>query len=145
MACNYLNEGCEGGWAILNGFFGESAHFVSENCAPYEASTKGNECSKYKKCKPLAKIEKSYYLANYNYKPTVSMIQKEMLLNGPVVTEFKCDDMFGLYKEGILQQTGKKVISLSEEQQLGEVQFYAQTKAQHSLAEKKVSEPTMHM
>jgi hypothetical protein len=30
------------------------------------------------------------------------MIQKEMLLNGPVVTEFKCDDMFGLYKEGIL-------------------------------------------
>lgn len=73
------------------------------------------------------------------------MIQKEMLLNGPVVTEFKCDDMFGLYKEGILQQPDKKVVSLSEEQQPGEVQFYAQTKAQHSLAEKKVSDPTMHM
>jgi hypothetical protein len=69
-----LNEGCEGGWAILNGFFGESAHFVSESCAPYDGSTKGNECSKYKECKPIAKVEKSYYLANYNYKPTVAMI-----------------------------------------------------------------------
>jgi len=44
------------------------------------------------------------------------MIQKEMLLNGPVVTEFKCDDMFGLYKEGILQQPGKKATSLVEDQ-----------------------------
>jgi hypothetical protein len=51
----------------------------------------------------LAKVEKSYYLADYNYKPTVAMIQKEMLLNGPVVTEFKSEGSFGLYKEGILQ------------------------------------------
>jgi hypothetical protein len=40
MTCNYLNEGCEGGWAILNGFFGEGAHFVSESCAPYKEKTK---------------------------------------------------------------------------------------------------------
>mgnify|MGYP006118782327 CR=1 len=37
------------------------------------------------------------------------MIQKEMLLNGPVVTEFKCDDNFGYYKEGILVQNDKAI------------------------------------
>lgn len=41
MNCNYMNEGCEGGWAIFNGFFQENAHFVSEECGPYKGKTKG--------------------------------------------------------------------------------------------------------
>lgn len=32
------------------------------------------------------------------------MIQKEMLMNGPLVTEFKCDDNFGMYSSGIMIQ-----------------------------------------
>lgn len=71
MTCNYLNEGCEGGWAIFNGFYGENAHFVSEKCAPYKEKTKKQHCSNYQHCEPLAKIEKSYYINGYNFKPTV--------------------------------------------------------------------------
>jgi len=37
-----------------------------------------------------------------------------MLLNGPVVTEFKCDDNFGMYKEGILVQQDKEIEATTE-------------------------------
>jgi len=35
MDCNYMNEGCFGGWPIMNGFFAEQGHIVTEDCAPY--------------------------------------------------------------------------------------------------------------
>lgn len=41
MQCNYLNEGCEGGWAAFHGTFAENGHMVTEECAPYAAMTKG--------------------------------------------------------------------------------------------------------
>jgi len=50
MTCNYLNEGCEGGWAIFNGFLAEQGHMTTEECAPYTARTKGSKCSDYQKC-----------------------------------------------------------------------------------------------
>lgn len=102
MECNYLNEGCDGGWAIFHGFFGERAHMVTENCSPYKARTKGDKCSNYAHCPAAARINKSYYVNGYNFKPSVQQIQKEMLMNGPVVTEFNCDDKFALYGSGIM-------------------------------------------
>jgi C1A family cysteine protease len=36
LSCNFLNEGCDGGWPHLNGYFMEHAHFVEESCAPYK-------------------------------------------------------------------------------------------------------------
>lgn len=41
MQCNYMNEGCDGGWSFFNGYLAENGHLVSENCAPYLAKTKG--------------------------------------------------------------------------------------------------------
>jgi hypothetical protein len=29
LSCNYLNEGCEGGWAMFNGYFSENGYFVN--------------------------------------------------------------------------------------------------------------------
>lgn len=43
------------------------------------------------------------------------MIQKEMLRNGPVVTEFHCDDNFGIYSSGVMIQGEKPKSSLAEE------------------------------
>jgi len=73
MECNYLNEGCDGGWGVLNGFFAEHASLISEECAPYKARTKGMSCSQYKNCPEVAKINKSYYVGpeGYNSEPTV--------------------------------------------------------------------------
>jgi len=36
ISCNYLTEGCNGGWGILNGFFAENVGLIKEECAPYE-------------------------------------------------------------------------------------------------------------
>jgi len=94
MQCNYMNEGCDGGWSIFHGFFAEKAGLVTEECAPYSARTKGRSCAQYKNCKPYAKVTKSYYVNGYNFSPTEMQIRKEMLMHGPVTTEFKCNDDF---------------------------------------------------
>jgi len=42
MMCNYMNEGCEGGWAIFNGYFTETGQLSTEECAPYKGRSKGD-------------------------------------------------------------------------------------------------------
>lgn len=85
-------------------FFAENAGLITEECAPYTARTKGRSCSSYKHCKPYAKVTKSYYVNGYNFSPTEMQIRKEMLMNGPVTTEFKCNDDFQMYQSGIMVQ-----------------------------------------
>ena len=45
LSCNYISEGCEGGWPQLLGFFNERAYLVEEECFPYQAKTKGIKCA----------------------------------------------------------------------------------------------------
>lgn len=110
MQCNYLNEGCEGGWAAFHGTFVENGHMVKEECAPYAAMTKGAglQCPNYAHCEPYAKITESYYVNGYNFAPSVEQIQKEMLRNGPLTAEIKCGEDFGMYESGIFIQTVKE-------------------------------------
>lgn len=108
MTCNYMTEGCDGGWAIFDGFFAEQGGIPTEKCAPYQARTKGQKCSAFKNCKPHTKILNSYYLNGYNFDPTELQIRKEMLMNGPVTTEFLADEDFQIYKEGIMIQGERK-------------------------------------
>jgi hypothetical protein len=44
MQCNYMNEGCDGGWSFFHGYLAENGYMVSEQCAPYLAKTKGMSC-----------------------------------------------------------------------------------------------------
>ena len=104
MQCNYLTEGCDGGWAIFDGFFAEQGGIPTEQCAPYSAKTKGSKCSNFAHCEPHTKIARSYYVNGYNFDPTEMQIRKEMLMNGPVTTEFLADDDFQIYKGGIMTQ-----------------------------------------
>jgi cathepsin C len=30
LSCNYMNEGCEGGWPLFNGYLAENGYLVSE-------------------------------------------------------------------------------------------------------------------
>lgn len=41
MTCNYMNEGCDGGWSFFHGYLAENGHMVDETCAPYLGKTKG--------------------------------------------------------------------------------------------------------
>lgn len=56
MQCNFLNEGCEGGWPHMNAYFMERGYMVSDECAPYKGQTKGQQCSNYETCPPIAKV-----------------------------------------------------------------------------------------
>lgn len=47
MTCNYMTEGCAGGWGIFDGYFAEQGGIPTEQCAPYKAKTKGIQCSDF--------------------------------------------------------------------------------------------------
>ena len=103
-----MNEGCEGGWSVFNGYLAENGHLVSESCAPYRGSTNGDSCKNYKKCQPIAKVENSYYIEVSNSENQINefKIMKEMIRNGPVVGEFKAPNKFRYYDKGILADDG---------------------------------------
>lgn len=71
---NYMSEGCSGGLAIFDGYLAEYGHLTTEECAPYQAVTKGDSFAKYKDCPKYAKINKSNYLRGYNFNPSVADI-----------------------------------------------------------------------
>ena len=105
---NYMSEGCSGGLAIFDGYLAEYGHLTTEECAPYQANTKGDSFKNYKNCPAHARVSKSSYLRGYNFNPTVADIQKDILLNGAIATEFAAGDEFSYYSEGIMQQQSKK-------------------------------------
>jgi C1A family cysteine protease len=99
ISCNYMTEGCEGGWAALNGFFAENSNLVGEACAPYQFTTKNWSCMNYAECPGVARVKRTYKLQN----PTEQSIQRELLRNGMVVTDWCTPTYFKTYKQGLFQ------------------------------------------
>ena len=92
-----MTEGCEGGWAIFNGFFAENSNLVGESCAPYQTTTKNWSCMNFGPCPGVARVKKTYKLAN----PTEMSIQRELLHNGMVVTDWISPSYVKAYKSGL--------------------------------------------
>lgn len=88
MNCNYLTEGCEGGWPHFHAYFAENGYLVGEKCAPYKGLTKGQHCSQFKDCAPVAKISKSYDVGGAYGQTSENHMMKEILRNGVLNTEF---------------------------------------------------------
>lgn len=88
MSCNFLNEGCSGGWPHTHGYFFEHAHMVQESCAPYTASTKKPTCNLYQKCASVAKVAKTYFVGEAWGKVNEKQIMKELIRNGALSMEF---------------------------------------------------------
>lgn len=84
MTCNYLNEGCDGGWPFFHGFFSENGYMVTEECAPYQGKTKGDHCGNYAKCSPHSKIEKTYFVGKGYGDTSEKKMMKEIIRNGAV-------------------------------------------------------------
>jgi len=106
MQCNFMNEGCEGGWPHMNSYFMERGYMVTDECAPYKAMTKGQSCANYANCQPMAKILNTQFVGKGWGEVTESQILKEMLRNGPVSVEFQANKLFQTYHSGILSETG---------------------------------------
>lgn len=106
MTCNYMNEGCDGGWPHFNVFMSENGHLVSEECAPYIHRTKGDDCKNYQQCKPISKVKKSYFVGGGWGNTSEKKMMKEILRNGPINGDFQAPSMFSIYKEGIFSEKG---------------------------------------
>lgn len=115
MTCNYMNEGCDGGWPHFNVFLAENGHVISEKCAPYKQNTKGDQCSNYALCKPEAKVAESYFVGGGWGATTEKKMMKEILRNGPINGDFQAPKIFSIYKEGIFSEKG--LIDLHRKQQ----------------------------
>lgn len=120
LSCNYLTEGCEGGWPHFHAYFAQNGHLVSEECAPYQASTKGVSCAQYQGCKPEARVQRSYDVGGGYGQSTEKLMMKEILRNGPLNTEFQAPSIFSTYKSGLITQDGFRALQeLTEEKAEG--------------------------
>ena len=88
LSCNYMTEGCEGGWPHMHAYFTENGHLTSEACAPYVAMTKNKPCSLYRECPREAKVTKTWDIGGAYGKSSEKLMMKEILRNGPLNTEF---------------------------------------------------------
>jgi hypothetical protein len=79
-----MNEGCDGGWPHFNVFLAENGYMVSEECAPYKQKTKGDHCSYYGSCKPVAKVQRSYFVGGGWGNTSEKKMMKEIIRNGAV-------------------------------------------------------------
>lgn len=102
MQCNYLNEGCDGGWSFFHGYLAENAYLVTEKCVPYKAKTKGLTCNIAAKCPAYAKLNKAYFLGGAYGEVTEESMMKELLRNGPINGELQVPNTFSMYQYGIL-------------------------------------------
>ena len=113
-----MNEGCDGGWPLFNGFFAENAYLISEECAPYQGKTKGFKCAMYETCQPIASVYESYLLGGgYGMGTEVNMM-KELLRNGALAAELLVPNTFQSYKSGVL--SSEFVDAMAKNSQLGD-------------------------
>ena len=88
MSCNFMNEGCHGGWGLFNGFFLENYYTTDEDCAPYKAVTNFGECPNYEHCPKVAKAGKTYYIGGHYGGMNELEMMKEVRANGPIYYDF---------------------------------------------------------
>lgn len=133
MTCNYMNEACDGGWPHFNVFLAENAHLVAEDCAPYKGRSKGDHCGSYEQCKPISKVEQSYFVGGGWGATSERQMMKEILRNGPINGDFQAPSMFSLYKEGIFSEKG--LIGVKNKHERSLIELFTQSDATETIEE----------
>ena len=99
-----MNEGCNGGWPILGGYFHEVHGLPLESCARYMASTTELPCSTFSECEPVVKIKKSEYIGGYYGNSNELMMMKEIRARGPISGDLEVPSTFSFYTHGIFSE-----------------------------------------
>lgn len=136
MTCNYMNEGCDGGWPFFHGFLAENGYLVTEKCAPYLGHTKGATCGQYAGCEPHSRVQNTYFVGKGYGDTSEKKMMKEIMMNGPVNGEMQCPHVFSMYTEGILTQDGLKKLHTK-------VMSLAQTKSGETAQSPSLSDKTL--
>jgi len=104
LNCNFLTEGCHGGWGLLYGYFLESYYTVLEKDATYTASTTDHGCQRFANKEPAASVEETYYIGGAYGRMTEELIMKEIRARGPVLFDFNAGYSFMTYNSGVLME-----------------------------------------
>jgi len=120
LSCNYMTEGCEGGWPHFHAYFAENGHLVEEKCAPYRAMTVGGKCSDYKDCPGVAKVSRSYDVGGAYGQSSEALMMKEVLRNGALCTEFQAPNLFATYSSGLFTAEGFEALHMMAAQETGD-------------------------
>lgn len=84
----------------MQGFFAENAGITTEECAAYQMQTKDVPCASFANCQPVARVSKTYKLRQTDE----TAIQREILLNGPVITDWSAPTFMKTYKSGVMDR-----------------------------------------
>jgi len=108
MTCNYMTEGCDGGWAQFHGLFFKNAYMVDEQCAPYLGVTKGHHCSEYAECEPIAKVKDVKFVGGGYGSATEKAMMKEIMHSGAIEGEVDFPSYGHMYTSGVMTSNGMK-------------------------------------
>ncbi|CAI2372599.1 unnamed protein product [Moneuplotes crassus] len=112
LACDDHDWGCSGGYPDRAWDHMTDSGILTEECFPFESKDgHRSQCPFQNKCVGTADAEyKKYYSTPFNFFSGEKSIQKELMANGPVQTEFQVYGDFLSYKSGIYQHvTGAKL------------------------------------
>jgi len=101
LDCNFFNEGCSGGWPLLNGFFAKDFSIPSEGCASYKAYTEGNKCSDHSDCQEKVRVIDANYIGGAYGSSSELKMMKEIRARGPIVADLNVPLTFSYYTSGI--------------------------------------------
>jgi hypothetical protein len=105
MDCNYMNEGCHGGWGHFDGLFLEQYGAVPETCAPYEGAINTEGCAAHKSCDVVATVADTYYVGSRSYgQMSEDDMLKELRARGPILLDFDAEQSFQMYRGGVLEE-----------------------------------------
>jgi cathepsin B len=112
LACDMKDWGCSGGYPDRAWDFMTDSGILTEDCFPFESKDGHKaQCPFTETCVAGEDVEyKKFYTFPYNLFSSETAIQKELMKNGPVQTEFQVYGDFLNYKEGVYQHsTGGKL------------------------------------
>jgi len=107
LQCNFLTEGCHGGWGLFYGMFLESFYTVNETASEYEAKTVIDGCHNLNlgENQKVASVEETYYIGGAYGLQSEELLMKEIYARGPVLYDFNAGFDFMTYKTGILMES----------------------------------------
>lgn len=99
--CSPQNQGCDGGYPMLVGYYGKHYGFVSESCnLDYDAEDKIKLC-KNSKCKRY-KAEDYGYINGNAFEVSVADMMKDIIEHGPIAVAIDAPQELFVYQKGII-------------------------------------------
>jgi len=106
VSCSQYSQACDGGFPYLTaGKFGQDFGIVEEECFPYEG-VNGNCLDRCSKPNKLWFTKTYNYIGGYYGASTVTGMQQEILMNGPIPVSFEVLDDFYSYSSGVYTHSG---------------------------------------